>query len=159
MGGIFQDSFVFFTPHGRTLEYYPHIHYIAPGGSLSTDTDTWHPSQLDFYLPVKDLSTIIRAKFRDGMQKAGLIDQIPDEVWSIDWIVNSQAVRSCKASLKYLAPYVFESLSLTAASSRSRTTPSSFAIKNPEAPALEPWLWMSWNSFAAFVSPFCQPVL
>jgi hypothetical protein len=41
------------------------------------------------------------------MKEAGLFDQIPSEVWQIDWNVNSQTVGSSEASLKYLAPYVF----------------------------------------------------
>jgi len=48
-----------------------------------------------------------KAKFRDEMKQAALFDQIPPEVWQIDWNVNSQAVGSSEASLKYLAPYVF----------------------------------------------------
>jgi len=42
------------------------------------------------------------------MKKAGLFDQIPSEVWQIDWNVDSQAVPSSEACLKYLAPYVFK---------------------------------------------------
>ena len=42
------------------------------------------------------------------MKQAGLFDQIPPEVWQIDWNVNCQAVGSSEASLKYLAPYVFK---------------------------------------------------
>ena len=41
------------------------------------------------------------------MEKAGLLDHIPDEVWQTDWVVNCQAIGSSEASLKYLAPYVF----------------------------------------------------
>ena len=92
---------------GRTLEYHPHIHYIVPGGALSTTDGLWHPSRIDFYLPVRALSMIFKAKFRDEMKEAGLFDQIPSEAWQIDWNVNSQAVGSSEASLKYLAPYVF----------------------------------------------------
>jgi hypothetical protein len=92
---------------GRTLEFHPHIHYIAPGGALSTSDGLWHPSRTDFYLPVNALSKIFKAKFRDAMKEAGLFDQIPSEVWQIDWNVNSQAIGSSEASLKYLAPYVF----------------------------------------------------
>jgi hypothetical protein len=92
---------------GRTLEFHPHIHYIAPGGALSTTDGLWHPSKVDFYLPIRALSQIFRAKFRDAMKEAGLFDQIPPDVWQIDWNVNSQAVGSSEASLKYLAPYVF----------------------------------------------------
>lgn len=93
---------------GRTLEYHPHIHYIVPGGALSTFDGRWHPSRVDFYLPVRALSKIFKAKFRDVMKEAGLFDQIPSEVWQVDWNVNSQAVGSSEASIKYLAPYVFK---------------------------------------------------
>jgi hypothetical protein len=93
---------------GRTLQYHPHIHYIVAGGALSTTDGRWHPSRTDFFLPVKALSKIFKAKFRDQMEHAGLFDQIPSEVWQIDWNVNSQAVPSSEACLKYLAPYVFK---------------------------------------------------
>ena len=39
-----------------------------------------YPSRIDFYLPVKALSIIFKAKFRDQMKQAGLFDQIPSEV-------------------------------------------------------------------------------
>ncbi len=93
---------------GRTLQYHPHIHYIVAGGALSSTDGLWHPSRTDFYLPIKALGKIFRAKFRDEMIKARLFDQIPPEVWHIDWNVNSQAVPSSEACLKYLAPYVFK---------------------------------------------------
>jgi hypothetical protein len=92
---------------GRTLEYHPHIHYIVPGGALSSTDGLWHPSKTDFYLPVQALSIIFKAKFRDAMKDASLFDQIPPELWQIEWNVNSQAIGSSEASLKYLAPYVF----------------------------------------------------
>ena len=41
------------------------------------------------------------------MKEIGLFDEILSEVWQLDWNVNSQAVGSSEASLKYLAPYVF----------------------------------------------------
>lgn len=93
---------------GRTLEYHPHIHYIVVGGALSTKDGAWHPSRIDFYLPVKALSKIFRAKFRDEIKAAGLFDLAPSDVWDIDWNVNCQAVGESSASLGYLAPYVFK---------------------------------------------------
>lgn len=93
---------------GRTLQYHPHIHYIVAGGAISSTDGLWHPSRIDFFLPVKALSQIFRAKFRDEMINAGHFDQIPSEVWHSDWNVNCQAVSSSEASLKYLAPYVFK---------------------------------------------------
>jgi hypothetical protein len=93
---------------GRTLQYHPHIHYIVSGGALRSADGSWHPSRIDFFLPVKALSKIFRAKFRDLIKQAKLFDQLPAALWQIDWNVNSQAVNSSKATLKYLAPYVFK---------------------------------------------------
>jgi hypothetical protein len=93
---------------GRTLQYHPHIHYIVSGGALRSSDGSWHPSKIDFFLPVQALSKIFRAKFRDLMKQHKLFDQIPPDVWQIDWNVNSQAVSSSQATLKYLAPYVFK---------------------------------------------------
>jgi len=107
MGGDLPGFFGVLHTWGRTLDYHPHIHYIATGGAFSSAQNTWHPSRIDFYLPVRALSKIFRGKFRDEMEKAGLLDHVPDEVWQTDWVVNSQAVGSSEATLKYLAPYVF----------------------------------------------------
>jgi hypothetical protein len=79
----------------------------VPGGAFSTKDNRWHSSSPTFYLPVLALSPIFRAKFRDRMEKAGLLNKIPSEVWHKDWNVNCQAVGEAEASIKYLAPYVF----------------------------------------------------
>ena len=50
---------------GRTLEYHPHVHYVVPGGGIAEDGDRWLPSRTDFLVPVKALSILYRAKFRD----------------------------------------------------------------------------------------------
>ena len=92
---------------GRMLPYHPHIHYIVPAGGLSTDRKKWIEARNSFYLPVRALSKIYRAKFKAEMEKRGLIDQIKPGVWAAEWIVNCQAVGNPEASLKYLAPYVF----------------------------------------------------
>ena len=92
---------------GRTLTYHPHVHYVAPGGGLSDDGTQWLPSRADFFVAVKALSKIFRAKFRDCLKRAGLLSQIDPSVWQQDWVVHSQAVGDGRASLKYLAPYVF----------------------------------------------------
>ncbi|MEA2082866.1 MAG: transposase [Thermodesulfobacteriota bacterium] len=92
---------------GRMLPYHPHIHYIVPAGGLSTDRKKWIQARNSFYLPVRALSKIFRAKFKAEMERRCLIGQIDPGVWSTDWIVNYQAVGNPEASLKYLAPYVF----------------------------------------------------
>ena len=93
---------------GRTLQYHPHIHYVVAGGAIRCSDVSWNHSRIDFFLPVKALSVLFRAKFRDLMKQAKLFDQIPNEVWQIAWNVNCQAVGPSQATLKYLAPYVFK---------------------------------------------------
>jgi hypothetical protein len=63
---------------------------------------------MDFFLPVKAMSKIYKAKFRDEMKKSDLFDHIPQEVWNQDWVVNCQAVGAGSRSIKYLSNYVFK---------------------------------------------------
>ncbi len=93
---------------GRTMQYHPHIHYVVAGGALSGKDGLWHPSRVDFYLPVKALSKMYKAKFRDLMIKEGHFDQIPSEVWDKGWNVNVQAVGNAENTIKYLSRYVFQ---------------------------------------------------
>jgi DNA-directed RNA polymerase subunit RPC12/RpoP len=92
---------------GRTMSYHPHVHYIVPGGAVSADGTTWLPSRPNFFIPVKAASAIYRAKFRDAMDAAGLLNQIPASVWQEAWVVDSQAVGDGRRALKYLARYVY----------------------------------------------------
>lgn len=108
IGGDLPGFFGILHTWGRQLQYHPHIHYIVPGGAILKEDGSWHPSRVDFYLPVSAMSKIFRAKFRDEMKKAGFLSLIPVEVWKIDWNVNSQAIGNSETSIKYLAPYVFK---------------------------------------------------
>ena len=92
---------------GRSLTFHPHAHFIVPGGAISEDGQKWLPSGVDFFVPVKAASIIYRAKFKELMEDAGLIDQIPPEVWTKNWVVNSKAVGDGRKALRYLAPYVY----------------------------------------------------
>ena len=93
---------------GRQLQYHPHIHYLVPGGAISSTDRQWHASSAGFYLPVRALSKIFRAKFRDAMAAQRLLADIPAETWGTDWNVNCQAVGDGQATLAYLARYVFK---------------------------------------------------
>ena len=93
---------------GRQLQYHPHIHYIVPGGGLSQDRSAWLPSRANFFVPVKALSSIYRALFKDEMRHAGLLEQINPQVWTIPWNVHSQANHHGHSAFTYLAPYVFK---------------------------------------------------
>ncbi len=88
MGGNAPGFFGALHTWGRQMQYHPHIHYVVPGGTLSKSEEKWYPSSSGFYMNVRALSMIFRAKFRDAMKAAGLFDQIPSDVWQIDWNVN-----------------------------------------------------------------------
>jgi hypothetical protein len=92
---------------GRTLEYHPHVHYVVPGGAISADGSQWLPSRPDFFVPVRALSILFRARFRAAPGRAGLLSEVDPAVWRQDWVVHSQAAGDGQASLKYLAPSVF----------------------------------------------------
>jgi hypothetical protein len=92
---------------GRTLEYHPYVHYVVAGGGVSADGSCWLPSRADFLVPVRALSLVFRAKFRDILGREGLLDLADPAVWGRDWVVHSQAAGDGRASLRYLAPYVF----------------------------------------------------
>ena len=91
----------------RALIYHPHIHYVVPGGGLAEDGRAWRPAREDFLLPVRALSVLFRAKFRDALRKTDLFAQVPAEVWTQDWVVHCQPVGDGARALRYLAPYIF----------------------------------------------------
>ena len=91
---------------GRTLVYHPHVHYLVPAGGIDQD-GKWRPARKNYFLPTKALARIFRAKFRDGLKKSDLFDEVPAQVWKQEWVIHSKAVGTGSAVLKYLAPYVF----------------------------------------------------
>src|SRR5713101_3717599 len=108
IGGDLTGFFGVLHTWGRTLQFHPHIHYVVTGGALNRADGRWHPARPGFYLPVRALSRIVRAKFRDAIAKHGLLGEIPGEVWSTEWNVNCQAAGDGRGALQYLAPYVFK---------------------------------------------------
>jgi hypothetical protein len=90
----------------RQLLYHPHVHYIVSGGGL-TDDGRWRTARKDFLVPVKALSPIFRAKFRDQLKKSDLFALLAPRVWRKDWVVHSEAVGSGQQAFQYLAPYIF----------------------------------------------------
>ena len=90
----------------RALIYHPHVHYIVTGGGLS-ERGEWKRSREDFLVPVRAVSVIFRAKFRDLLKKTELFDQVDARVWKKEWVVHTEPVGTGEAAFKYLAPYVF----------------------------------------------------
>ena len=89
----------------KQLHYHPHIHYLIPGGGLNGTQ--WKTVKSDYLMPVKALSKIFRAKFRDGLKKTDLFDQVPLTIWKNKWVVHIEQVGSGLPAFKYLAPYIF----------------------------------------------------
>jgi hypothetical protein len=108
IGGDLTGFFGVLHTWGRTLQFHPHIHYVVTGGALSRADGRWHPARPGFYLPVRALSRIFRAKFRDAIAKQGLLEEVPEEVWAQEWNVNCQAAGDGRGALEYLAHYVFK---------------------------------------------------
>jgi hypothetical protein len=90
----------------RQLLYHPHVHYLVTGGGL-TDVGRWRSSRQDFLVPVKALSPIFRAKFREALKQTELFTQLPAQLWQKPWVVHSEPVGSGQQAFQYLAPYIF----------------------------------------------------
>jgi hypothetical protein len=93
----------------RNLLYHPHVHFVLPGGGLSLKNNKWINTKGEFLLPVKALSIIFKAKFRDALknQNTDLFKKIPSKTWEDKWVVNCISVGTGESALKYLAPYIF----------------------------------------------------
>lgn len=91
----------------RDLRYHPHVHYLVTGGGLAADGQRWLRAKNHFFVHVKPLARLMRAKFRDALRKYGLLTQTPASVWRQDWVVDCRPAGNGERALKYLAPYVF----------------------------------------------------
>ena len=91
----------------RQLLFHPHVHFIVTGGGLTADGRRWRSARKDFLVPVKALSSIFRAKFRDQLKKTDLFAAVAPRVWRKDWVVHSEPVGSGAQAFQYLAPYIF----------------------------------------------------
>ena len=92
---------------GRDLSYHPHVHYLVPAGGLTDDNRMWLSTAHNFLVPVKALSILFRAKFREALRKVDLLEEVDVTMWRKDWVVHSQSVGKGEGALKYLAPYIF----------------------------------------------------
>lgn len=90
----------------RNLFYHPHVHYLVPGGGISSNGSRWLPARRDFFLPAKALSKLFRAAFQRALRRTPLYTQVSKKVWQRDWVVHCKPVGNGQAALKYLAPYI-----------------------------------------------------
>jgi hypothetical protein len=100
---------VLHTWTGR-LDYHPHVHFLVTAGGLGPDGLKWVPSKPGFLVPVKALSRLIRHRMRQALthEQPDLYQQIPDSVWTNEWVVNCLPWAGAEEGvLNYLARYVF----------------------------------------------------
>jgi hypothetical protein len=91
----------------RDLRYHPHVHYLVPAGGVAPDGQTWLAARKNFFLPVRALSRLFRARFQRALQKTDVYAHVPSRVWQQDWVVHCKPVGQGRTALKYLAPYIF----------------------------------------------------
>ncbi|PYR99034.1 MAG: transposase [Acidobacteria bacterium] len=92
----------------RAMLFHPHVHMLVTAGGLTSDGQTWiEPKYSKFLVPDPALSIIFRAKFCDGLKKAGLLSHSPVSVWKKNWVVHSQHAGRGDMVLDYLARYLF----------------------------------------------------
>jgi len=92
----------------RALLYHPHAHLLVSAGGLSRDGQHWlAPQNPAFLVPCFALSKIFRGKFRAGLKKLGLLEQVPPSVWKEKWVVHCRHAGHGEKALDYLGRYVF----------------------------------------------------
>ena len=60
---------------GQKLDFHPHVHCIVPGGGV-TKNGSWTNAKKGFFVPVKVLSTLFRAKFLAALKQLYLQDKL-----------------------------------------------------------------------------------
>jgi hypothetical protein len=94
---------------GRQLQHHPHLHFIIPGGGLTTDRKAWRPSRrADWLLPKDAVSAALRQGMEEALRHAApeLHAQVPDSCWREGWWVHWQPAGTGDNVVKYLARYV-----------------------------------------------------
>jgi len=92
----------------QDLRYHPHVHVLITGGGLAPDGTRWIPTARPHFLfPGYVLSPVFRGKMRDAVRRAGLLDQVPLDTWTCDWVVHVQPAGAGQQVLESLGRYVF----------------------------------------------------
>jgi len=92
------------------MTYHPHVHLLVSAGGVSDDGRHWRAAPSKFLLPVKALSKIVRARFRDALakEKPEVFGSLPRKTWKRAWCCYCKPYGNGKqAVLQYLARYAF----------------------------------------------------
>ena len=91
----------------RDMRFHPHAHFLVTAGGLTGDQLAWRrPGRPDFLIPCRALSVIFRAKIRDALERAKLLDQVPRKAWNRRWVIHCRHVGDGHKALRYVARYV-----------------------------------------------------
>ena len=89
---------------GQNLHFHPHVHLIATAGGLTPCGD-WKPTPGRYFLPVRALSVIFRAKCFAALQRHG--QDLPRGRLRRQWVVHARTPQEGPNSLLlYLARYI-----------------------------------------------------
>jgi len=108
----------------QTLIFHPHLHCILVGGGISLDQKQFKSFKKKYFLPIKMLSRVYRAKLMEGMKSLYNNDELVfpnnirpleepeafqdlvNDLFNKDWVVYSKRVfKSAKHVIKYLSRY------------------------------------------------------
>ena len=92
------------------MNHHPHVHLLVSGGGIADDGVSWREAKHPYLIPVRAASSILRAKFRELMdkQQPGLCAKQPGAAWRKKWVVwCKHSGEGETAVLDYLARYVY----------------------------------------------------
>jgi DNA-directed RNA polymerase subunit RPC12/RpoP len=92
------------------MMYHPHVHLLITAGGVSDDGQHWLVAPGKFLLPVRALSKIVAARFRDTLEKEKpqVFRSLPRKTWKRAWCCYCKPYGHGKeAVLQYLARYAF----------------------------------------------------
>jgi hypothetical protein len=107
---------------GQNLSLHPHIHILTPAGGLDTDGMQWITSGKKFFLPVRALSKIFRArvlfmllkalfnkelKIPESRKEQNITEELKRQTNEKDWVVHSEKTRLSPVKvIEYLGRYI-----------------------------------------------------
>jgi hypothetical protein len=91
----------------RDLRYHPHIHYLVPGGAV-TSTGWIRPKDPRFLLSPIPLAVHMRNRMRTALKEADfkLYLTVPSKAWKKPWNCDLRPVGSGAKAMEYVARYV-----------------------------------------------------
>lgn len=85
----------------------PCPYYLVTAGGLTEDRQAWRrPARRDFLIPCRALSVIFRAKIRDALERAKLLEQVPRKAWKKKWVTHCRHAGDGQKALLYVARYI-----------------------------------------------------